>query len=145
MKSNKDPHPPLRGTFSRHPEKALTLKSRRDAHRQSPRPRERERVAGGRVRVSASDSMKSKKDPHPPLRGTFSRHREKALTMKSRCDAHRQSPRPRERERVAGGRVRVPARIQSAMKQCAPWTSSSSARQAWSVRVSYASVCSILV
>src|SRR5688572_20120983 len=106
MKSNKDPHPPLRGTFSRHREKALTLKSRRDAHRQSPRPRERERVAGGRVRVSAFDSMKANKDPHPPLRGTFSRHREKALTMKSRRDAHRQSPRPRERERVAGGRVR---------------------------------------
>src|SRR5687768_7790711 len=64
---------------------------------------------GGRVRVSAFDSMKSNKDPHPPLRGTFSRHREKALTLKSRRDVHRQSPRPRERERVAGGRVRASA------------------------------------
>ena len=89
VKARSSPHPALRATFSRRREKGqvcgfrLVLRDLTDSRTASlGLSRERERMPGGQVR--ALFAVKPKSSPHPALRATFSRRREKGLHRSSR-------------------------------------------------------------
>ena len=93
VKLKSSPHPTLRATFSRKREKGLHRGFRRttpglaDCSAARCRlSRMRERMPGGQVR--ALFAVKSKSSPHPALRATFSRKREKGLHRGLRLALH---------------------------------------------------------
>ncbi len=91
--TQKRPHPPLRGTFSRRREKGGFQALRVLAFCSSPSPVDG-RGVGVRVLWKRASITATQKRPHPPPWGTFSRRREKGGSRTLRALAFRSSPSP---------------------------------------------------